>query len=452
MKHVITLFSLSVVASVCLLAQTPSAAPKTLSLDDAVKIALDRNLDIAQAENNGVSAHSGVLAAYGSYLPSLSASAGWQRQQNDNAATTVLIGGYPQFRPAASSITNNFSSGLSVGYTLFDGFNREATFNKAVSNSVSTDDQTARTRQNIVFLVQSSYLNVLRNEQLVKVNEENLKRDQRQLDRIVESNKVGSLSIADVYRQQSIVATDELNLINAQNTFDKSKADMLALIGLDVAEDYAFADKTISPDIDEKELKLTTGIMTSFDDLRKKALTVRPDYLSAVESFHGAESGQTSAVSRYYPSLTAFAGYSLSNTEIASLSDNKGVNWGLSLRWTLFDGFSTNQAIQAAAAAKRNAELIVLQKERSVNVDVKKALLDVESARKQYAASLKSVLSATQDRRVAEERYNLGSGTLLDLLTASANYVNAEASKVNATYNYIIAKRNLDYVVGDRPY
>jgi len=186
--------------------------------------------------------------------------------------------------------------------------------------------------------------------------------------------------------------------------------------------------------------------------LAKTALDVRPDYRSSIESFHGAEAEETQAKGRYYPSVNLFAGYSFNGAPLANLTDDKGINWGVQIQWNLFDNFLTNQAIQTASVDRRNAELTVLQTERNVNVDIKKALLDLESAGKQYTASVKAVQSATQDQKVAEETYNLGAGTLVDLLTANAGLVNAEANKVNATYNYIASKMNLEYAVGNVTY
>jgi outer membrane protein len=383
----------------------------------------------------------------------LSASAGWNRTQNDRAASSnQVIGGVAFTTPAAFSVTNRFSSGIDLNYTIFDGFSREANYNRASSSSVSAEQTAARTRQSIIFQIEAGYLNVLRNEQLVKVSEENLKRDRRQLERITESNRVGALSLADVYRQQSQVASDELNLITAQNNFDKAKADLVALMGLDMKDDYTFADPAISTEIQQSELDATAEQFKSFTDLTQRAIASRPDYKSASESFNASESGVTLARSGYFPRISASAGYSLSNERLSKLSDNKTLYWGLNLNWTLFDGFQTNQSLQSAIVQKRNAELSLAQTERNISVEVKKALLDLDAARKQYEVSQKGLVSATQDYRIAEERYNLGAGTLLDLLTANANLVNAQANKVNASYDFVTAKRNLEYVLGERSY
>ncbi len=436
-----------VVVLALLAATIASAQTRTLTLDQARQIALERNLSVAQAQNNVEAAQASVMAATGDYLPTLSASGGWTRNQTEGPVT---IGGV--VIPNTKAVFNYFNTSLNLNYTVFNGFAREGNYTRSSANAIAAEHTAARTRQGIVFQVEAAYLNVLRNEQLVKVSEENLKRDQRQLERIMESNRVGALSRADVYRQQSQVAADELNLITAQNNYNKAKADLLALIGLDVNDEYVIADPSISTEIGQSELESSAEQYRNFQDLARRALEKRPDYLGATESVRSAEGGISAARSGYFPSLNAFAGYGFSNRELSRLTENKSLNWGLNLRWTLFDGFSTNEALQSAYVQKKNAELSLEQTERNINVEIKKALLDLEAARKAYEVSQKGLLSATEDRKIAEERYNLGAGTLLDLLTANAGLVSAQANKVNAVYDFIIAKRNVEYAIGERTY
>ena len=147
---------------------------QTMSLKQAVDLALEKNVTIIQSQNSVEAAQSRVLAAYGNYLPTLSASGSWNRNQNDQAGTytSSTFGGTISI-PASFSVTNNFSTRLDLSYVIFDGFGREAGFNAAKSSASSSEDKAVRTRQTVTNLVENSYLNVLRLEQLVKVSEEN---------------------------------------------------------------------------------------------------------------------------------------------------------------------------------------------------------------------------------------------------------------------------------------
>jgi outer membrane protein len=445
-----------VLAMMMLVAVSAFGQQKILTLDEARNGALARNLNVIQAQNNVSAAQSSVLAAYGSYLPTISASGNWTRSQSDRPVSfqTVYVNGIPfsNVPVGGVSASNNFSASASLNFTIFDGLRREGQFSQAKSNATSSEMVSTRTKQSIIYAVESGYLNVLRDKQLVGVNEENLKRDNQQLERIVESNHVGAAAIADVYRQQAQVAADEVALIGVQTVLDKAKADLLALIGLDAGEDYVLADSTIATTITQADLDSTAGRYADLLQLRSRALDARPDVVSAREQLNAASSGVTVARSGYFPSISAFAGYGWNNDQIPGLTQNKNMDWGIGIRWNIFDGFQRELQLETSVAQERNAEINLKQTELGVSVDVRKALLDLESARKGFEASQKGLISATQDQRIAQERYNLGAGTLLDLLTASATLVNAQANQVNATYDYVTAKREVEYALGERTY
>ena len=427
--------------------------PTKLTLDQAREFALQNNITVLQSANSIDAAQARVLSAKGQWLPTLSASGRWTRTQIDQAGQgSILVEGRLVDVPPIFSVNNYFSAGISAGYTLFDGFARSNSVGSAVSRAQAANDAANRTRQSTIFLVEQGYLDVLRNRALVTVSEENLKRDERQLERIVESNRVGALSIADVYRQQSQVASDELDLIRAQNNYETAKANLVALIGLDPTVEYEFEDASIRTDIDSLEIAQTRERYKDIDTLIVRALQARPDYLAAQQELSAAADGVTVARSGYWPSIGAFASYGQGNDEFSRLSDNKTLNWGIGFNWSLFDQFRTNEALENAQVSRRNAELALAQAERDIGVEVKKALLDLDAATKSVEVSRKAQLSAQEDYKIAEERYNLGAGTLLDRLVANASLVNAQATRVNAIAGYLITKFNLEYVIGERTY
>jgi outer membrane protein len=447
MRRLSSFLSIVFLAGATSFSQGPTEkTPKSVTLDQAVQIALERNTSVLTAQYSLEGQQSAVTAAYGGLLPTLSANGYWQRTQSDRQSTFIQgIGNIPLPQVAT---TNSFNTSIGSSLLLFNGFANTANVRRATSNAVSAEQTLNRTRQSIVFDVQTLYSNLLRDEELLKVNEDNLKRDRRQLEQIVESNRVGSKSIADVYRQQVQVGSDELALIQAQSTYDKARADLIFALGLNVTDEYDFHDPSIKPDIDTTEFN---GINQQYRDLRSlvtEALGVRPDYLSAVENVNAANSSVTVATGGHFPSISAFVSYGLNSTEINSLSDNRSLIWGLNVSFPLFNGWQTTNQVQQAKVNLKTAEQQLSQAERQVQVDIAKSLLDLEAAEKQVSVTINSVISATEDRRIAEEKYNLGAGTILDLLTAEANYTLALSNKVNAAYNYFLVKKQLEYNIG----
>lgn len=438
-----------------LFAQTTTG--KQLTFKQAIDAALEKNIDILRAQNTLEGQQSAVLSAYGNFLPSLSASGGWTRSETHQPGSTggfINVGGQliPSAGTSGVTTSNSFRTGISASMTLFDGFNNTSNLNRASATAVSNEFALYRTRQSIVFQTQTLYLQVLRNRTLLSVSQDNLKRSQQQLQRIVESNKVGAVAAADVYRQQVQTANDELLLISAQNKYDISKVDLLFLLSLDVVQDYDISDSQLIAEAEKADAAEAKGLYSDYNQLVNQALASRPDYQASLYNKQSAESDVTISRSGYLPTISASAGYSLNNSEISSISDNKFMNWGLSFSLPLFNGFQTNTQVQAAKLQLRNSKDQVAQAARQVQVDVRKAKLNFESAIKQLDVSVKTVISAEEDRRIAEERYSLGAGILLDLLTANANYTQALSNKVNAQYDLVLAKQQLKYVVGAEKY
>jgi len=420
---------------------------KVLTLSECTKIALENNTTIKQAEYTARSQSASVMQAYGVFLPNLNLSGNWNRTRRESDLTFIPGLGTVPFR--TSQTLNSFSTTASTSILLFNGFANFASLNRARSNYLSADYNFKRTRQSVIFQTYQLYLNVLRNKQLLKVAEDNLKRSQRQLERIVEANRVGSVSLADVYKQEVQVGNDELALIRAQADYDKAKADLLVYLGLIPSDEYDFEDPSISMEIDTTEFSALREQVKNLDAIISKAIDSRPDYKSAIASLNAAKSGVTVAMSGYMPTISASASYNLSSNEFSTLLKNRSMGWGISISFPIFDRLQLQTQVQQAKINVKNAEVQLEQAKRQITADVKKAILDLESAMKQIEVAERQVKSAELDLKTAEEKYNIGAGTLLDLLIATANYTTAVSARVNAIYSYIAAKVQLQYALGE---
>lgn len=445
------LFIVLVVLNTSVFAQN---GKKIITLEKAIDLALNQNLNVIQAKNNLDIQESSYLTAIGGLLPNLNANGSFQRRQDWRPPTGTrqqFIPGYGLIDiPGTSgySASNSYSTTLSSSVTLFNGFANIANVNRALSNIRTSENNYERTKQSIVYQTHQLYLNVVRTYQLMKVNEENLKRSQRQLERIEESNKVGAVSLADVYRQRVATGNDELALINAQSNYEKAKADLALFLSIDQYLDYEFDVTEFPTDIDTSEFNDIIKKYSDVNSLFKQAILNRPDYKASENNLYSASSSLTIARSGLYPSLNANASYNLSNDQLSKISDNRSLYFSLGVSFPIFSGFQTKNAIEQAIVSRNYASDQLKQNERQILVDIQKAKLDIEAALKQLKVTQTSVASAEMDLKIAEEKYNLGAGTLLDLLIANANYINAQSNKVNSVMSYLLSQKQMEYALG----
>jgi outer membrane protein len=156
------------------------------------------------------------------------------------------------------------------------------------------------------------------------------------------------------------------------------------------------------------------------------------------------------AQSGHYPSLSAFAGFGWGNTELKEFTnkDYTRFQYGLQLQVPIFSRFLVSSAVQNAEIEKIDAQTTVSTLQRSISADMRKALNNLASAEKNLDITKRTLVSAQEDQRIATERYSLGAGTLLDVIVANSNLTAAQSDAVNGTFNYLIARKQVEYQLG----
>jgi outer membrane protein len=92
--------------------------------------------------------------------------------------------------------------------------------------------------------------------------------------------------------------------------------------------------------------------------------------------------------------------------------------------------------------------LQVHDSERLIKQNLQKSFLDLEAAKKALLVTAKNVKAAEENLKIEQEKYNLGSGKLLDVLIANTSFQNAQTNYINAQFNYIRLSDELKYNLG----
>ncbi len=437
-----------ILSLICLLSFSyASFAQKTLSLDEAINIALNKNTTLQKSENGIKTYQSGLKAAYGNFLPSLDASGNWNWTKADQAGGNVNFGGFIFYQPETITQSRNYSVSAGSNITLFDGLSNIATLSQSQNDLEAARLSLDRLKQDVVFQTLSLYYDVINTKQLLKVKEDDVTWNKKNLETITERNKLGAVTLADVYNQQVKTGNAELALIQTKNDLETARTNILYYLGLDVLGNYEFDDSSVNTEVETfgNEIKSQSEDLSN---LVNKALETRSDYKSAQLSLESANNGVTIAESGYFPRLSGNISYQLEADNIQNLNNSKFLTVGATLSFPIFEGFSVDNRVQIAEVAAENKGIELTELERDIKRNIQKTYLDMQAAEKSLNVNQENVKAAEENRRIESEKYSLGSGTLLNVLIANSDYTTARTNYINAKFAYVVLSEQLKYYLG----
>lgn len=436
------LFCVLVLLSIAAAGTVSAQDVRTITIEEAVRIALERNVALRQASNNLEAQAAQVQAERGDFLPDLGVF--FRPGQSYGTSFDQTSGGF------TSETTQSMSAQLQSSVTLFSGYNNVATLNQARHTLDQRDYTLERTRQVVVFDAVSIFLEMIASREQIAIQQENLESQQQQLEQIREFTRVGSRPISDLYQQEATTAQAELQLLEAERQLQLSETRLIQVLQLDPFGNYAF----VVPELDEN-ITLTPNTY-QLDELLRQAFDRRADLKAQEAAIDASESAIRAARSGYFPTISFSAGissfYSSSLTGI-SFSDQffdqrRTEDLGLSVNIPLFNRFRTNSQVQQAKVQYQNARLGLETQQQEVALQVRQAYLDYQTSIKNLEVTQKQLLAAERALEAAQARYAVGATTLVELSQVQATYVQAASDRANARYTFLFREKLLEYYTG----
>jgi outer membrane protein len=428
-RLLLTVLSLAAVSGLSAQEQRP-----VVTLEEAIRLAERVQPTIVQAQGSVRNADAQLRSAYGQYLPSLTASTSAGNSFSEGQSRTDPLTG--QILSGNSSSTS-VSAGLSASMDLFTGFRRGADMRAARATGAAADASLLDARFQSKLNTTQEFLNALYAGQLVTVREAGVRRAEEQLKIAVAKLASGSATRSDSLRSLVTLGTARLQLVSAQASQAQAEANLGRLIGVEMR---------VAASDDSSFYQVVSVIDTAA--LKAEAESRSPRVQSGEASRAAARASLSAAKSTYWPTLSLNGNYNYngSNRNDYDLFQNRSVN--LQLSWPIFNRFTRerNVTIQESNLDVAEANAADIRRQIQASLTTQLALLD--AARLRIEITQISVRAAEEDLRVQQERYRLGAATIVELLTSQETLAQAEVDAVNARFDYLRAKAQIEALIG----
>lgn len=430
------------------------AQSKQWTLEECIKYAIQNNISIKQTELDTKTAEIDKKGAKGSFLPSLNANAShsWNIGLNQDITTGLLRNQTTQFT----------SAGASVGVDIYKGLQNQNTLRKANLSIVAAKYQLLKMQEDVALNVANAFLQVLFNKENLKVQQEQLGINEKQYSRSEELVKAGSIPRGDLLDIKATVASNNQNVIAAENALLISKLSLAQLLQLKEFDNFDVIDGTNAKDennimaqtpvaIYEKakegrtELKIAK---TNLEIAEKNVAIAKGAFQPTLQGFYSFNSRVSYADVPAYDSSGNLIGTKSPSPFFTQFSDNKGQSFGAQLSIPIFNGFSAKNNVERSKVSLEKSKIAVEQQDLDLQRNVFTSFTDAKGALNAHESSITALEARQEAYNYAKEKYAVGLMNSFDFNQSQTLLTNAQSEVLRTKYDYIFKIKILEFYFG----
>jgi outer membrane protein len=414
-------------------AQSGADNARPITIDDAVRLAV-QNSPLTVASRNGErSGEAGVNFAKAAFLPSLSLSYG-----ATNQGGTQFIQGTPV---PISGLPWTYTRGISSNLTVFDGGAHWYNYKAAGANLDAAVASDVSQRYSVALSVKTQYFAILAAREQEAAARRQLEEAQQALQVSSAKMLAGAATRADSLTSALSVGTAQLAILNAQNALLNANAALTRLVASPVMVTAVAADTS-----DIGRVDVDAGA------LMKMALE-GPAVRAASAQYAASQAAHKTATTGYFPQISASGNYGQNPKATQGFEGGGGptstsTRFGISASYNIFNNYAREQSLILARIAEDNAQANLRDAKFLAQQNLTTYLVNYQTAQQTIALQLLQIQSAVENLRVQTQRYNIGTALQVDVTTAEAALDLARFNLIQARLNARTAKANIEALIG----
>jgi outer membrane protein TolC len=409
------------------------ALSDSLTLEASIQKALQTNPDILQAAHSIDVFQSAVGASKSSYYPDASADLTYARL---GPASSITFGPQSfQLYPL-----NAWDEHLGVQGTIYDFNKRGKSVDLASSQVTTAQDRLDLAKSGLSYHTIQTFYAILFLEKSIQVQDEEIKNLNDHLLMTQKKVQAGTATDFDVLTTQVRVAAAQNEKINLENNLENTKVVFRRLLGLPPDSPVNLAGE-----FTEEPVALNGDSLISHGTSNRTEMKIADDQLNTAQMQYSVASATNN------PMLNGSLMWGLKNGYFPDMNVLRG-NFvaGVQLAIPLFDGFRERNLKEEASANIRVIEDNKNSIAEQIKSDVQKGISDVKSSMDRLRTTEITIDQAKSAVEQARIRYQSGSVTNLDLLDAETSLSQIELIQIQALYQFVVSRYELDQAIGQK--